>query len=96
MIKQEQISETLIRTYSDRGVKIHGGFPEADYDEAIDPISAGRTYAETNIPVSAPEAPEGMKEAAEYLIEAEMVELPAADPDPDYLNEHEVVPNYFE
>ena len=56
MIIQERISETLIRTYSDRGVKIHGGFPEADYDEAIDPVSMGRTYTETNIPVDAPPA----------------------------------------
>ena len=51
MIIQEIINETLVRTYSDRGMKIHGGFPEADYDEAIDPISLGRTYTETDIPV---------------------------------------------
>ena len=96
MIKQEQISETLVRTYSDRGVKIHGGFPEADYDEAIDPISAGRMYTETNIPVSAPEAPEGMQEAAAYMLEMKDVELPETDPDPDYLNEHEAEPQYFD
>lgn len=51
MIVQEQISDTLIRTYSDANVYIHGGFPEADYAEAIDPISANRTYIETNIPI---------------------------------------------
>ena len=50
-VVQEQISETLIKTYSDAGYKIHGGEPEADYDAAIDPISAGRTYIETDIPV---------------------------------------------
>lgn len=49
MIVQEQISDTLIRTYSDANVYIHGGYPEADYAEAIDPISAGRTYTETDI-----------------------------------------------
>lgn len=51
MIIQEQISETLVRTYSDANVYIHGGYPEADYEEVIDPISAGRTYTETDIPI---------------------------------------------
>ena len=37
MIRQEIISETLVRTYSDKGVMIHGGFPEGDYAEAIEP-----------------------------------------------------------
>jgi hypothetical protein len=36
---------------SDIGMKIHGGFPEADYDEAYDPIDMGRTYTETDIPI---------------------------------------------
>lgn len=51
MIIQEQISETLIKTYSDQGVMIHGGYPEADYSEVIDPISMNRTYIETDIPI---------------------------------------------
>ena len=55
MIIQEQINETLIKTYSDRGVMIHGGFPEGDYVEAIDPISLGRTYTETDPPISSEE-----------------------------------------
>lgn len=50
MIKTEIIGN-LIKTYSDIGMKIHGGFPEADYDEAFDPIDSGRTYVETNIPI---------------------------------------------
>ena len=50
-VVQEQISDNLIKTYSDAGFKIHGGSPEADYDAAVDPISAGRTYVETTIPV---------------------------------------------
>lgn len=52
MIVQEQIGDTLIRTYSDVGMYIHGGYPEADYEEATDPISAGRTYIETDIPIT--------------------------------------------
>ena len=51
MIIQEQYSETLIRTFSDSGVLIHGGYPEGDYAEAIDPIDSGRTYTETDIPI---------------------------------------------
>lgn len=51
MIIQEQISEDLVRTYSDKNVYIHGGFPEGDYPEAIDPIYMNRTYVETDIPI---------------------------------------------
>jgi hypothetical protein len=49
MIVQERIEGTdLVRTYSNMGLLIHGGYPEADYEEAVDPVSAGRTYVETN------------------------------------------------
>lgn len=39
------------KTYSDRGMMIHGGDPEDDYSEAIDPTEFGRTYTETDIPI---------------------------------------------
>lgn len=52
MIITETVNN-MVHTYSDLGVKIHGGFPEADYDEAYDPIDSGRTYTETVIPVEA-------------------------------------------
>ena len=54
MIKTESITindKEFIRTYSDNGMMIHGGFPEADYEEAIDPADSGRTYTETDIPI---------------------------------------------
>lgn len=41
----------FIRTYSDSGFYIHGGLPEADYEEACDPVDLNRTYTETNIPI---------------------------------------------
>ena len=55
MIKTE-IIDNLVKTYSDQGMKIHGGMPEGDYDEAFDPIDSGRTYTETNIPIEEDEA----------------------------------------
>ncbi len=54
MIKTETITinnKQFIRTYSDKGVMIHGGSPETDYSEALDPAELGRTYTETNIPI---------------------------------------------
>lgn len=54
MIKTETITigeKQFIRTYSDKGMMIHGGMPEADYSEAIDPAELGRTYTETDIPI---------------------------------------------
>ena len=59
MIKTETItinSKQFIKTWSDAGVKIHGGFPESDYDEVYDPADSGRTYTETDIPIDDSEA----------------------------------------
>ena len=49
MIRTETIGNTIY-TYSDAGMKIHGGFPEEDYEEAYDPADSGRVYVETDIP----------------------------------------------
>ena len=46
---------TLVKTYSDRGMMIHGGYPEADYAEAIDVEGIGYTYTETDIPIPSEE-----------------------------------------
>lgn len=58
MIITEQISETLVRTYSDAHVYIYGGDPIGNYRDAIDPIDAGRTYVETDIPIEDEEVSE--------------------------------------
>ena len=50
-----------VRTYSDAGMMIHGGMPEGDYDEAVDPAEFGRVYTETDIPI------EGESEAEEIV-----------------------------
>lgn len=54
MIKTENVTiggKQFIRTYSDAHMMIHGGSPEADYSEALDPAELGRTYTETDIPI---------------------------------------------
>jgi hypothetical protein len=66
MIKTENVTiggKQFIRTYSDKGMMIHGGSPEADYSEALDPAELGRTYTETDIPV------EGDEATAEEIVE---------------------------
>ena len=50
MIKTETLGN-LVHTWSDNGVMIHGGFPEADYIDAYDPLDSGRIYVETDIPI---------------------------------------------
>jgi len=54
MIIQENLGNGIVRSYSNLGVYIHGGFPEGDYAVVYDPEDAGRTYTETNIPVEQP------------------------------------------
>ena len=51
MIIQEHLDNGLVRTYSNSGFKVHGGFPEGDYDIVYDPEDLQREYTETNIPV---------------------------------------------
>ena len=58
MIVQENIGNNLVKTYSDQHMMIQGGVPEGLYTEAIDPISAGRVYVETDIPIPQDEQPE--------------------------------------
>ena len=64
MIRTETLTigdKQYTRTYSDAGMMIHGGVPEGDYDEAVDPAELGRTYTETDIPI------EGETEAEEIV-----------------------------
>lgn len=68
MIIQERIGD-FIRTYSDSGMYIHGGSPEADYAEAIDPADLGRTYTETDRPIE--DEPIDAEEAIKILLGGE-------------------------
>lgn len=51
MIVEEILSETLVRHYSDKAVKIKQEETGAVYDEAVDVIPCRYTYTETDIPV---------------------------------------------
>lgn len=59
----------FVRTYSDRGMKVHGGFPEGDYDVAEDPAALNRTYTETDIPIDGGEVT--AEEALDFLFGGE-------------------------
>lgn len=56
MVIYENYDDGLIRAYSDAGYYIKGGYPEGEYEEAIDPASQERTYTETDkkIPTEVP------------------------------------------
>ena len=51
MIVQELLEGGFVKTYSDIGMMIQGGFPEGLYEYAIDPVSTHRNYIETDIPI---------------------------------------------
>lgn len=73
MIIKQKISDTLVKSYSDRGMMIFGGFPEGLYSEAIDPIDMHREYIETNIPIETEDNMENPieEEEIEEIIEEE-------------------------
>ena len=56
MIVYENLQNNLVKSYSDAGFFIRGGFPESDYEEAIDPKSANRKYTETSEKIPQTEA----------------------------------------
>lgn len=64
MIKTEVLENGSIKTYSDEGFYIHGGIPEGDYVQAIDPPGVNRTYTETDRYID--EAQTAKEKAAAY------------------------------
>lgn len=56
MVKYETLANDFVKAYSDAGYYIHGGDPEGDYVEAVDPASAGRIYKETDIKIETNDA----------------------------------------
>ena len=62
----ETIGEKFVKAYSDEGFFIHGGQPEADYSEAVDPIEAGRTYTETDVKIPTDEEDQDVATIEDY------------------------------
>ena len=62
MIITEELEGNLVRTFSDKSMKIERG--GVRYCEAIDPKSKGRTYTETDEPIPSEDATEADKDAA--------------------------------
>lgn len=94
MIIQEHIGN-FIRTYSDSGVYIHGGFPEADYAEAIDPENSTRSYVETNRKIELGDQPNNLDDSIQYLVRSSLIQPTSTEDEPDYFNENESEPDYF-
>lgn len=69
MIVEQILSDTRIRHYSDRGMKIRQIETGIAYEEAEDNIPCRYTYEETNEPISSGEEPtaEDYKAALERL-----------------------------
>lgn len=57
----ENISDNLVRAYSDKGVYIQGGMPAGEYTDAVDPKNQNRKYVETETKI-----PEKSAEIADY------------------------------
>jgi len=65
MIVQENISETLVKTWSDAQLKIRKIDTDEIYDEAIDPIDMNRMYEETDLSIEIHEEPEELRQLEE-------------------------------
>ena len=52
----EDVKDGLVKSHSDSGFYIHGGSPENDYAEAIDPKNLNRKYTETSTKIPQREA----------------------------------------
>lgn len=68
MIVEEILSETLVRHYSDKAVKIRQVETERIYDEAVDVIPCRYTYEETDEPTDDEQTIEDKAEAYDILM----------------------------
>lgn len=66
MIVIENLEEGMTRAYSNKGVKIHGGFPEGDYDIVYYPTDSAQTFVETNIPIDEDVRPKDLSRVKLY------------------------------
>ena len=66
MIVIENLEEGMTRAYSNKGVKIHGGFPDGDYDIVYYPTDSAQTFVETNIPIDEDVRPKDLSRVKLY------------------------------
>lgn len=66
MIVIENLEEGMTRAYSNKGVKIHGGFPEGDYDIVYYPTDSAQTFVETNTPIDEDVRPKDLSRVKLY------------------------------
>ena len=66
MIVIENLEEGMTRAYSNKGVKIHGGFPEGDYDIVYYPTDSEQTFVETDIPIDEDSKPKDLSRVKLY------------------------------
>lgn len=71
MIITERLSDTLIKTYSDRNMIIEQDGTGIRFAEAIDPENSGRTYTETDEPIEHDDDPAEAEEILEILLGGE-------------------------
>ena len=86
----------LERTYSDADVMIRNTATGAEYAEVINPENSGRQYAETTTRIPTTDPPDNLDASIEYLMSGHLIAPPTEETDPDYLNEREPEPEYFE
>lgn len=68
-VQYETLESGLVRAYSDSGFLIHGGSPESDYIEAVDPADQNRKYTETEIPIVDPDKEAQIEDYKQALAE---------------------------
>ena len=93
---QTEIVGDRIRTYSDSGMQIRQDQTGTLYYDAVD-VPDKYTYTETDIPIprEAVDIDENtMENAMRFLMGDGLVDHPPQE-EPDYLNEHEPDPDYF-
>lgn len=85
----------LFRTYSDERYRIIQNDTGNIYDEAMDVEGTNHTYSESEELIEYEEI-ENLNEVAQAMLRNGFVTLnPGKVNDPDYLNENEPEPNYF-
>lgn len=96
MIVTETIG-TFTQHFSDSGFKIRQIETGAVYDDAMDITPCPYTYEETDTPIAHDTEiiAESIDKFAPFILRQNLVQFPEQE-EPDYLNEAEPEPNYFD